>query len=65
MKIRPVMAIVPVVVRALVVAGTTSITTKIGAGLLLCKMSDGSIDGVGSRGGFAAKEGRYDLCRNS
>jgi hypothetical protein len=39
MKIKPAMAIVPVVVGAPVAAGTTSVTIKIGAGLLLCKMS--------------------------
>ena len=39
MKIKPTMAIVPVIVRAPVAAGTTSVTAKIGAGLLLCKMS--------------------------
>ena len=41
MKIRPAMVVVPVVVGAPTAAGTTSVTTKIGAGLLLCKMSRG------------------------
>jgi hypothetical protein len=38
-KISPVMAIVLVVVGAPVAAGTTSVTTKIRVGLLLCKIS--------------------------
>jgi len=38
-KIRPAMVVVPVVVGAPATMGTTSVTTKIGASLLLCKMS--------------------------
>jgi hypothetical protein len=40
-KIRPVMVVVPIVVGVPAAAGTTSVTAKIGAGLLLCKMSRG------------------------
>jgi hypothetical protein len=40
-KIRPVMAVVPVVVGAPIAEGTTSVTVKIGVVLLLGKMSKG------------------------
>jgi hypothetical protein len=40
-KIRPVMAVVPVVVGAPIAEGTTSVTAKIGVVLLLGKMSKG------------------------
>jgi len=40
-KIRLVMVVVPIAVGVLAAAGTTSVTAKIGAGLLLCKMSRG------------------------
>jgi hypothetical protein len=40
-KIRLVMVVVPIAVGVPAAAGTTSVTAKIGAGLLLCKMSRG------------------------